>query len=405
MTKSKHMRFVVPWIAAGMLVASRAVAQTPEAIARATEYFDAGAQAYKAGQYLVAAEAFLKANDTAPNPALLFSAAQAYRRQFLAEPAKTPLHHAISLYREYLKVDKKAKRREDAMQAIGALVPFEARFPAEGADAEDKAAKQTRILLTSAAEGAEASVDNGPFVAMPAVPKVSPGQHAVKVRALGYQQASVSVTAISNELLPLHVALQPKPARLAVRGTSGARVEVDGLLRATLPLRAPIALTPGAHFVSVTLNGHKPWSEVVEAKRDAEIALTADLAQTRQRIAAWSTISVGAAGAIAAGVLGGLAIARQSEATALRDKQVTTPLTPSERDTYNAAIAARDGLSKGAAVAGAVSALVIATGLGLFVVDKPDVLPPNDERLRAPGQPPKVELLVGLLSIGVRGSF
>lgn len=405
MTTRTRALFAIPSLAALLLAAPRAEAQTPQAIALATDYFDAGAQAYKGGQYLVAAEAFLKANEIAPSPPLLFSAAQAYRRQFLAEPAAAPLHRAIRLYREYLKLDKQPKRREDAMQAIGALVPLETRFPSDGAEPGNEPAKQTRLLLTSAAEGAEASVDGGPFVAMPTVPKVPAGPHRVQVRALGYQDAQLSVVAISNELLPRHVVLEPKPGRLEIRGTSGARVEVDGLLRATLPLAAPIALSPGAHFVSVTQTGHMPWSEVIEAKRDTEVAVTANLAQTRQRVAAWATISVGAAGAVVAGVLGGMALSRQSEATTLRDKQLATPLSTSERDAYNAAVGARDGLAKGAAITGAVSALVVATGLGLFAVDKPEVLPPNDERLRAPGKGPKVELLVGVLWMGVKGVF
>ena len=56
-------------------------------LVQASDFFDAGAQAYKAGQYAVAAEAFLKANDLSPSPSLLFSAAQALRKQYLVEPS------------------------------------------------------------------------------------------------------------------------------------------------------------------------------------------------------------------------------------------------------------------------------------------------------------------------------
>lgn len=374
-------------------------------IAEASSFFDAGAQAYKAGQYLVAAEAFLKANEIAPSPPLLFSAAQAYRRQFLAEPAPDLLRKAITLYRDYLRLDKSAKRREDAMQALGALLPMEARFPSDGAEPAKAVEKQTRLLLSSAAEGAEVSVDGAPFIAAPCVPKVPAGPHKVRVRAPGYQDADLSVIAIANELLPRHVVLEPKPGRLQIRGTHGARVEIDGVFRATLPLAAPILLTPGAHFVTVTMTGHKPFGQVIEAGRDTQVDLTAELGQTRQRVAAWATIGVGLGGAVAFGVLGGLTLSRQAEATGLRDKQSTTPLTAKERDSYNAAVGARDDLGRAAAATGVVSALFVVTGLGLFAFDRPEIVPPNDERLRAPVKAPKVELEVGLMRIGVKGAF
>src|SRR5262245_16266171 len=73
--------------------------------AQASSFFDAGAQAYDAGQYLVAAEAFLKAHELLPSPTLLFSAAQAYRRQYLQQPTPEALERSIGLYRDYLRTD------------------------------------------------------------------------------------------------------------------------------------------------------------------------------------------------------------------------------------------------------------------------------------------------------------
>src|SRR5262245_51541958 len=111
--------------AALLLTSARAGADTtPPRLAQAADFFDAGAQAYKAGQYAVAAEAFLKANDLSPSPALLFSAAQALRKQYLIEPSLDTLQRSISLYRDYLQKDPQAKRREDAMQALSTLVPI-----------------------------------------------------------------------------------------------------------------------------------------------------------------------------------------------------------------------------------------------------------------------------------------
>ncbi len=90
-------------------------------------FFDAGAEAFKAGKYLAAAEAFEKAHALVPSAPLLFSAAQAYRRQYLVDPSPDTLRRALSLYREYLRADPKANRREDAMEALAVLVPIETR--------------------------------------------------------------------------------------------------------------------------------------------------------------------------------------------------------------------------------------------------------------------------------------
>jgi tetratricopeptide (TPR) repeat protein len=413
----KHPRRAAPLLCLALLAAAApALAQAPAApaarLAEATDFFDAGAQAYKAGQYMVAAEAFLKANELAPSASLLFSAAQAYRRQYLADPAPSTLRRAVGLYRDYLRIDPNAKRREDAMQALAVLVPFEARFaqepPADGGDArpEEHATSQTRLLLSCPAEGAEVSVDGGAFVLAPSVFKVKPGPHQIRVRAQGYEAEQLAVDAIAGELVPRHVVLRPVPARLLVTGTSGAVVSVDGVRRATLPLAQPLSVEPGAHFVSVTLAGHEPEGQVVELRRDVTSEMAAPQRLTRQRIAAWSTFSVGAAGVVAGGVLAGLALARQSTATGLHDQQEHSSLTVAMANQYNAALGARDDFSHAAEIAGGVGLLTLATGLGLFAFDRPEILPPNDDRLKGPARSgPRIDFEVGALSLRLHGVF
>jgi hypothetical protein len=320
------------------------------------------------------------------------------------------LRRAIGLYRDYLKQDPAPKRREDAMQALAALMPLEVRFgaAADGAADPNEPPKKppTRLLLSTPADGAEVSVDGGPFVRAPFVAQVQPGPHTVKVRAAGYEEEELGVQAVPNELVPRHVVLRPKPARLFVSGTSGARVAVDGQLRATLPMTAPLAIDPGAHFVTVNAAGHEPFGEVVELQRDGTTQIAAHLRTTRQRVAAWTTLAVGAAGAVVGGALGGVALVRQSDAATLADKQRTTPLLPNERDQYNSAVKARDDFARAAAITGGVSVLALAVGVGMFALDKPEVVAPNDERLRTPQRSgPRLDFDVGFLSVGVRGSF
>jgi len=436
------------------LAAAPARADTPaDAQAQASNYFDAGAQAYEAGQYLVAAEAFLKAHEVLPSPSLLFSAAQAYRRHYLTEPSPDALRRAVALYRDYLRADPRAKRREEAIEALGALAPLEARLSdpqaAGGGEGEGEAmvrlndgpggaggagapgqgggapsaggaaasstsasvsasapGRSTRLLLTAHPDSAQVSLDDGPFLPTPVVAEVQTGAHRVRVRAQGYHDEQTTVSAVANELTPRHVLLRPKAARLRVKGTSGARVAIDGQVRATVPTAAPIAIEPGAHVVTVTLSGHEPYSQRIDLRRDESAELDVDLPRTPRRIAAWGVLSAGAAGAVASGVLAGLALARQGEAVELREQRESGVLLPADRDRYNEAVAARNDFQVAAAVTGGAAALTMVIGVGLYLFDDPEVPPQGDELPASPPAPkPRTELTVGVRSLGLRVTF
>lgn len=422
---ARPFRPLLVWASLSLAVAPAAAQAdarpTPEQVAQAESYFNAGAQAYEAGQYQVAAEAFLEAHERVPSPSLLFSAAQALRRQYLTEPSPDALRRAIALYREYLRQDPKATRREEAVTALGSLVPLEARLAGEGAEAAGgegatapggpaaatrPAAGGTRLLLSSPAEGARVSVDGQPFVAAPLVAPVVPGAHRVRVQATGHYEEELTVVAVAGELMPRHVVLRVKPAQLRVTGTGGAHIAVDGGVRGTVPTTGAIAIEPGVHVVEVSLPGYELFRRELRVKREQAVALDADLRMTSRRVTAWTALGVGAAGAVATGVLGGLALASQSEAVELRDRKDAGSLTPSERDRYNAAVDARGSLGAAAAVAGGVSFLAAAVGFGLFAFDEPKGLggaPPAAPSPRDPGV--DAEFTVGWLSAGVRARF
>ena len=392
--------------------AAKTAAPDAEKRVQASNFFDAGAEAYKAGKYQVAAEAFEKAHGLLPSPSLLFSAAQAYRRQYLSEPSPDALKKAIGLYREYLKSDPKANRREDAMEALGTLVPLEriaVPVPGgeskEGSPPSEAAEKKARLLVTAADEGAEVSLDGGPYSAAPLVAQVDPGPHEARVRAAGYDEQEVSLQAVAGELVPQHVSLKPRPAKLDLRGTAGAKVSIDGQPRATLPLSSPLLVEPGAHFVAVTLSGREPFTEQVTLERDQSRTMDVALPLTRQRIFAWSSLTTGGAGLVATGVLAGSAFTRQSEALSLSDRPASSPLTPLERDTYNKAVHERNDFGQAAAVAGGVSALFLITGAALFAFDNPEAPAPTDSAPSKPPKGPATTFEVGLGTIGVRGTF
>lgn len=381
-----------------------------------TNFFDAGAEAYKAGKYLAAAEAFEKAHALLPSPPLLFSAAQAYRRHYLVEPSPDTLRRAVTLYREYLRVDPKANRREDAMEALAVLVPLETRAAQAGADAAGQGASlgaatpapdtklTARILVTASADGAEISLDGGLFSPAPLVASVTPGPHRARVRAPGHDEEEVAVPAVANEQVPRHVTLRPKVGKLDVTGTGGARISVDGKPLGTVPAKA-LPAPPGSRFVAITRNGHEPWAQRVEVGRDETVQVHADLVWTQQRKIAWATISVGVAGALSGAVLGGLALDRQSVALSLRDGEGAEPLSTTERDRFNLAVRERNDFGQSAAVTGIVSALVLATGIGLYAFDEPHVVSPSD----APSGPqkgvPRATFEVGLGGASVRVLF
>jgi tetratricopeptide (TPR) repeat protein len=397
-------------LAAALLIATLpARADDDEAKRREqmNNYFDAGAEAYKAGKYAAAAEAFEKAHTLFPSAALLFSTAQAYRRQYLLEPKPETLRRALSLYREYLQVDPRAKRREDAMEALAVLVPLETRLPPEGAAAEPapEVKRTARILLTAGAEGAEVSLDGGPFAAAPLLATVEPGPHRARVRAPGHDEEEVTVSAVLNEQVPQHVNLRPKSGKLEMTGTGGARVEVDGKAVGVVTAKAIFPVEPGSRFVAVTLDGHEPWTRRIEVERDKAVPLDANLVWTQQRKIAWATISVGIAGVLSGAVLGGLALDRQSRALSLLGKTDTQALSIDERETFNLAVRERNDFGQAAAVTGIASALVLATGVGLYAFDKPSVVTPESAPAGPRTPAPRTTLEVGLASASLRVQF
>jgi hypothetical protein len=230
----------------------------------------------------------------------------------------------------------------------------------------------------------------------------------VRIRARGHYDEQITVLAVANELTPRHVLLRPKPARLTVAGSAGAVVTIDGQARARVPTGAPLEIAPGVHAVAVTLRGHEPYSALLDLGRDESKRLSVDLAPTPQRIAAWTVLAAGAGGAVASGVLAGLALGRQGEAADLEARRQAGALLPDERDRYNDAVGARNDLAMAAALTGGAAVLALATGVGLYVLDNPEALPPppGRERKGAPAEPkPRTEFTVGMLSLGVRGAF
>lgn len=93
---------------------------------------------------------------------------------------------------------------------------------------------------------------------------VAAGEHAVTVRAMGYQVYHTDLAIEGKDVLQtLEVDLEPASAPVTFRSQpSGASVLVDGDVRGTTPLTTELAA--GSRQVRLRLKGHEPWERTVD---------------------------------------------------------------------------------------------------------------------------------------------
>src|SRR5438045_1261990 len=107
---------------------SRASAQADQSKSRAL--FNVGAAAYGAGRYLDAIQAFEEAYRVEPRPGILFSMAQAHKKQFAVDQKPDHVRAAVKAYREYLAKVTDGGHRADAAEALAQLDSIEQRLGA-----------------------------------------------------------------------------------------------------------------------------------------------------------------------------------------------------------------------------------------------------------------------------------
>jgi tetratricopeptide (TPR) repeat protein len=369
--------------ALGMLGTGTARAQagkggraTAEQRAEAELFFRAGEQAFNAGQYLVASQAFEQAFEVLPLPAILFSTAQAYRLQYFIDKEVTHLLRSIELYRKYIQEVDQGGRRDDAATSLAELEVIRDRLQREGrlksrrdsVELEDK----TQLMVTTQVEGAKASID-GKAGETPLILEVQPGKHRVEVQADGYFAASQQATAVTGRLVVIEVALQPMPARLTVDAEPGASIHVDGRALATTPLSRPLEIPAGKHFVAITRRGRYPWARELELTHGKSLDLRTRLETTSQRrISFWVLGASGLSLVTAAGV-GVLAYRADGELADLVERYEVGGISQAEADAIRAAGARRDTrLRITYAFVGASVVTALAGGL-LYWFDTPQI--------------------------------
>jgi hypothetical protein len=355
-------------VALGAPSSARADAATDQA----RVYFDAGAQAYAAGRYPVAIEAFSAAYRLAARPAILFSTAQAERKQFWIDKKPDGLAHAIQHYRAYLAQVPEGARRDDAATALGELEPVAERLGAATSESgAPVVATATRLLVSSQAPNAQASIDGQPAAALPRLVELPAGKHHVAVTADGFFPDERDVVILAGVTTPVELNLREQPGQLTVLAESGASVLLDGRVVGDAPLAHPIDMSTGHHTLAVAKNGRQLFHEDVSVDRGRTKTVIAPLLISRQRRISEVVMGTGAVGLLAGGAFLGIAFAEQASAASIAAQRQVGNISPSQLAAYNSELTARDAWRTASlATAGAGLGVLIAGG-ALFLFDRP----------------------------------
>jgi len=349
--------------AAAFVMALASPALADEATDQAKMLFSAGAAAYEKRDYTQAIQAFEAAQKLAPRPAIVFSLAQAHRRQYYAEGKAEQLKAAVDGFREYIKEVPRGGRHEDAMQALQEL----------GANA-DRGHEQdvaSVSINSSGTRGAHIVVDGGMASEPPLIGPLATGSHRVVISADGYVTETRDITAVAGKMVALDVPLREKPAHVALDAPGGAKVDMDGRPMGETPLSAPIETTPGTHLLSITKNGHDAFVREIELARGEDRRIDAPLPASRQRKIALAMIGTAAVAGVTSAAFLSVTLVEQSQANQLANIQATRALTKEEGAQYTDLRQTRNDwlVATAATFAGAVT--LGAVGLLLYAFDAP----------------------------------
>ncbi|HVK88131.1 MAG TPA: hypothetical protein VM513_28620 [Kofleriaceae bacterium] len=299
----------------------------------ADDYHRAGEAAYKSGDFAAAVSAFEQAYRLRPRPQTLFSLAQAYRHVYVEHHEPGVLLRAVELYRTYLAEVPRGGRSGDARELLANLDPLAQLVAHENPNVRATSfPAKTQLLVWSAVEGARVRMDGAPPVALPHVVELVPGPHALALAAPGHADASVQVTAVEHQLVPIEARLTPLPSVLSIATDPGARLVIDGTPRATV--RGQFQLAPGTHRIWLGARGRTPEERVITLEPGATRHLDVALAASPRRVRARWLFA--AAGALAASGLAsyGYARYRGSEAQELHAQLDHRAWTTAEYATY-----------------------------------------------------------------------
>ena len=369
---------------------------TPDEVERARTFFNAGAQAYSAARYAEAARSFEEAEALAPRPQLLFSLAQAERKEFLSGGSAEYLKRSIAHYRQYLEQVPTGGRRSEATEAKADLDARLARLDPAAANATPSATekRKARVTVYSATTGAQVSLDGGAPQELPYFGDLEPGKHRVRVFAEGYFDAEREVSGDRPIDQPLDLLLKEKPAIVTVVASQAGDFLVDGHVVAATPLSASIEVPAGGHVLSLAANGKRLYSQDVVLPRGKPYRFEPHPETSGQRAIAYGLLGIGAAAMVTSGGFGLLALGQEGKAKDINDERASGNISADRLQGYNRAIDRRDAFRNTALVTVSAGAAVAAGGVLLYLFDHPtvNVVPPRSVEPQPGPRAPGVDL-------------
>jgi tetratricopeptide (TPR) repeat protein len=353
------MRHFPRWLSIATLSISVAAnplyAQEPEKTDDAAHIlFDAGAKAYAAGLYSDAVSAFREAYKLAPDrPTVLFSLAQAERRQYTVKQDPAMLETAIAHFRRYIELVAEGGRRGDAVVALGELEALRA-----GTEAPTE--KAARIFITTETSTAVIFVDGKKFNQVPVIEEVGPGKHEIRIEAPGFVTETREIVAVAGTIFPLEINLQEKPSFLQIKAPTGASITVDGRVYGDAPLQSPLELASGSHRLVVMRRGYVPYDERISIERAWTTSLNVALKSTNQRRLSYFLFGTSMAGFGIGTALTITAIVKDTEAAEIYAKAQKGNIDRDMLMRYSSALDSRNLLA-----GASVGTILFAVGVGV----------------------------------------
>ncbi|UQA56039.1 PEGA domain-containing protein [Polyangium aurulentum] len=407
-----------------LLPASAAAQQGNDKAAdeQAKALFNAGAQAYAAGRYTAAVQAFEGAYKKAPRPAILFSMAQAHRRQYFIDKKPENLQQAIRNYRLYLDQVPQGGRRADAASALSELEVISQRLgvndtaAASPSPSSSEAVGKTRVTVTSPTPGARVSLDGRPAVEVPLLEEVTPGKHKVRISADGHVTVERDILAIENDLVALDQDLREQSGRLEIKAPNGAQLAIDGRFVGTLPVPL-VDVAPGKHFIAITTNGYKPFTREIDLRRGQSQRVEAELSRTTQRKVSYAFFAASGLAAVGGVGLTFAALAEHGQAEEIAEERRQSGIVTKQYEAFRDHVERRDTFRDAAVILLGTGAVFGFGGFVFYAFDQPaQPLPParSDTKpspTNAPTQGPSIEIAAapvlspGFAGVGFVGRF
>ena len=375
-------------------------------VEQAKTYFTAGAAAFDKGDFATAIQAFEKAQELAPRPAILFSLAQAHRKQFAFDGDVRHAVVAVGLYRDYLKAVPQGGRSGEARDALEQLAPVADRAGSQTAAPQKKEPARVSIASTGT-PGALIALDGSPPTESPLTGPVTPGRHTLVISADGFFDEKKEITAVEGTIVALDVPLREKPAKIQIKAPPGARVDVDGRTAGTTPLAALLEVPAGVHILAIGKNGRGAYLRELELTRGEVSTLDAALPGSGQRTLAMALLVTGAVGVAVGVATMAIALEREAAAKSILDRTRKMNVPAPDLASYDSARSARDAASTISIASFAAAGAVAAVGVALFLFDPPNMTGAAQRERKAPPPAPTKSLSLTVSPFGgsVGGTF